>query len=700
MRKTLTILLCAGALSAYADTVSSIYHPNVTNTYVFGGLPENQLPDNPYPIISDIEVKTVNGEEITLANANGIPAFIAGDRQTLLNIAAALNISMKKIISYNDMNVFDELKSGQVYYLKSKSSKGPIEEHIVVDEASLWEVSQRYGIKLKKLAKFNRMETDEPLQLGRVLFLQKKRKKSVPIEIREVELPEAPEKKQLSNKPANKQEDTTDVISITSNRDTKQFNPNASNHTVRDGESIFMISRMYNVTILDLKAWNDIGDDLKLKPGQVLKVKGDSSLTTVTEDPKGNAVLIDSNVAKQTTSKPNNNFQVVEKTPKTNDSAVANGDRYVVQDTDQNIVTIASKFNVSYKDIKEWNNLNSLTVKPGQVLIIKQPNNGSTASNDMYNQPAVQRPAETQDNNQSVTTTPATQPADTAPSENLAANKHMVQRGETLYRISKQYNVSVDDLLKWNNMSSAAELKSGFPLYIAAPENSTANTTTTASAAETTVAGQAFTYTVKKGEDIYQIGYANSITPAEIRRLNNLPATAHLQEGQQIKLIKSSSNTGSDATASNNTSQFTQPAKEEVKNRPAETSKPDYSKPATSNPVTTPTVKPATSTVTPNTHLVIKGETLYAISRQYNIPVSDLQTWNGLTEDGNINAGQTLKLRDPSTPNKVARYHVISKGETLYSISRRYKVSIKELKKLNKLADVDNIPSGTRLRVQ
>lgn len=46
-----------------------------------------------------------------------------------------------------------------------------------------------------------------------------------------------------------------------------------------------------------------------------------------------------------------------------------------------------------------------------------------------------------------------------------------------------------------------------------------------------------------------------------------------------------------------------------------------------------------------------------------------------------------------------ARYHVIKKGETLYSVARRYGVSVKELKRRNRISDVRDIDAGTRLYI-
>ena len=62
-----------------------------------------------------------------------------------------------------------------------------------------------------------------------------------------------------------------------------------------------------------------------------------------------------------------------------------------------------------------------------------------------------------------------------------------------------------------------------------------------------------------------------------------------------------------------------------------------------------------------------------------------------------------------STPSKTAkvststvknRYHIVKKGETLYTIGRRYGVTVKELKKINKLSDNSVIRPGQKLLIK
>ncbi len=92
-------------------------------------------------------------------------------------------------------------------------------------------------------------------------------------------------------------------------------------------------------------------------------------------------------------------------------------------------------------------------------------------------------------------------------------------------------------------------------------------------------------------------------------------------------------------------------------------------------------------------HIVKPKETLYSIARQYHISQADLIAANPGIQ-ANIQAGQVIRLpatpiktetvsETPLIPDDSSFYHTVQKGQTLYSISRSYAVSIDELKQLN-----------------
>ncbi len=78
----------------------------------------------------------------------------------------------------------------------------------------------------------------------------------------------------------------------------------------------------------------------------------------------------------------------------------------------------------------------------------------------------------------------------------------------------------------------------------------------------------------------------------------------------------------------------------------------------------------------PPTHTLGKGETLYAVSRKYKVSYEALAAANGITDPTKLRIGTILII--PSV-------HVVAKGETLFGISKQYGISIGELLAANKL---------------
>ncbi len=113
-------------------------------------------------------------------------------------------------------------------------------------------------------------------------------------------------------------------------------------------------------------------------------------------------------------------------------------------------------------------------------------------------------------------------------------------------------------------------------------------------------------------------------------------------------------------------------------------------------------------------HLVQKGETVYRISRIYDVEILDILDYNNL-ETFDIKTGQKIWLEPghiagskpetpgletpSSTPKSSGDYHIVKKGETLYRISRMYDMKVDELKRLNDLKS-DNIEIGQKLMVR
>lgn len=97
-------------------------------------------------------------------------------------------------------------------------------------------------------------------------------------------------------------------------------------------------------------------------------------------------------------------------------------------------------------------------------------------------------------------------------------------------------------------------------------------------------------------------------------------------------------------------------------------------------------------------YVVKKGDTLWSIAKKYAISVDELKKLNNLSNNL-LNVGQTLKVSGtPSTNNPV---YIVQRGDTLYSIANKYGVSVSELMNYNNLTsnlisigDTLYIPTG------
>jgi len=97
-------------------------------------------------------------------------------------------------------------------------------------------------------------------------------------------------------------------------------------------------------------------------------------------------------------------------------------------------------------------------------------------------------------------------------------------------------------------------------------------------------------------------------------------------------------------------------------------------------------------TVGGGTVTVQRGETLFAISRRTGVELRDLIVANNLEPPYTLQAGQTLTI-------PAARYHVVRPGETGYSISRAYGTDLTTLARLNNLEKPYAVRVGQRLRL-
>ena len=97
-----------------------------------------------------------------------------------------------------------------------------------------------------------------------------------------------------------------------------------------------------------------------------------------------------------------------------------------------------------------------------------------------------------------------------------------------------------------------------------------------------------------------------------------------------------------------------------------------------------PYTKPGITVNDQDTYTVKKGDTLYSISKNQNIPIDTIIKLNNLTSS-NLEIGQQLKLKSDSNNSSNKNQYIVQRGDTLYSLALKYNTTVDKLRKLNNL---------------
>lgn len=229
--------------------------------------------------------------------------------------------------------------------------------------------------------------------------------------------------------------------------------PKLQYHTVRRGENLSNIARKYHVAMYDIKVWNNLRRVNSVRSGQRLKIyKESKEVVYKSKKPK---------IEQSSTQEPEEEVVVTKtetksKKIKIEDKEVAQEDKSIsfTKNTHtvkrgETLFKIASKYNVSMGDLKEWNNLNARgSVQVGQKLKI-------------FGKP--------QDNEEFVKVEKTNKKNKSAEKE-LSVERnpkyHKVNRGDTIWSIVQKYDgLTVDKLRKLNGIKND-NIKQGQKLRI------------------------------------------------------------------------------------------------------------------------------------------------------------------------------------------------------------------------------------------
>ncbi|MBI9057504.1 glucosaminidase domain-containing protein [Labilibaculum sp. DW002] len=126
-------------------------------------------------IDSDLEIDPFGAR---LEIANGIHYINVRKGDTFFSVEKNLGVNRKKLLKYNDLPKNYILQIGQRLYLHNKRGKAArgYNFHRVKEGDSLYGISQEYGVKLKRLKKFNGVRRNYKVKLGERIWLRSKKR--------------------------------------------------------------------------------------------------------------------------------------------------------------------------------------------------------------------------------------------------------------------------------------------------------------------------------------------------------------------------------------------------------------------------------------------------------------------------------------------------------------------------------------------
>ena len=210
---------------------------------------------------------------------------------------------------------------------------------------------------------------------------------------------------------------------------------NTKLYKVKKGDNLSSIADKYDVSVLQLKKWNNIKSNT-VASGKILKIREIDTTSKVINDIKTTPVLNKADKEEAVA-------VVAEDKEKTDD----NSQEYVVQAGD-NLGNIAKKFGITLAELKDWNNLTSNNLALGKSLIVTREivvENAATSAIASNSVEAFKKKA-------------------AAPK--AVGDDYYVKKGDSLYSISKKYpGVTISDLKKWNGIKDG-DIKPGMKLKI------------------------------------------------------------------------------------------------------------------------------------------------------------------------------------------------------------------------------------------
>jgi len=326
-------------------------------------------------------------------------------------------------------------------------------------------------------------------------------------------------------------------------------------HRVRRGETLSGIARRYGSTVPELVRLNRLSSAGRIREGQVLRLPGGyergqgGNLFDAVRDAEPGVTATASATA-----------------------ASEQARTYLVKPGDS-LFKIAQSQKVSVDQIQKWNNMGQRSrIHVGDTLYVSEPGAWATTGSDAA--------------------TPA-----------VATEQHVVKAGEFPGKIARDYGMSVDELLRINNLTKNSVIRPGQKLTVK-PGSGDAVSGAPVSQPSAAPEPERIVYTVVKGDTAGGIAAKHGVSTKDLLAWNKLTERSVLKIGQKLTILV-----------------------------PVKTS---------DGPMRLAAAQPDRLT-----HVVSRGQNPSTIARQYGVKVNDLYKWNGWSSRHVLHIGdEVLIFRD------------------------------------------------------
>ncbi len=368
---------------------------------------------------------------------------------------------------------------------------------------NLSEISDRYGVTVAEVKKWNRLRSSKApigrnlkiITTERIAYKDKAaRVKDTVSKETATNLVASSDVKKIIIEPKSEKTFTTEKV-VT-------FKDVTKTHKVKSGDNITEIASKYDVSVADLKKWNKLKSNNIMAGANLKIVKNEKVVTTVRKEVKSPAQDKSEGIAYNETK--------TVKADKAKKEEATNSDEkhesyYVVQKGD-NLSSIARSHDITVQQLKEWNNLMDANVKLGTQLIIS---------------------------NQSIS-----QKEEEVAATQTKSIEHVVGKGEYLGTIARKYNTTINNLLELNALSDT-NIKLGDKLIVGKEEIVTPIAKTKKSKNDNYVVSKRENdkmYSVRRGDSLFSISQKfPGVTISDIKKWNNIKGES-IQPGMKLKI--------------------------------------------------------------------------------------------------------------------------------------------------------------------